>query len=68
MSARPRSPPSTSKQGAESIEICGGTSLTTAAAVAEAVGMTVPVSLVSWPFESLEGVAAYKAAFEESVA
>jgi len=54
--------------GAELIEICGGTSLTTAARVAAEVGDRVPVSLVSWPFDSIEGAAAYKAAFEESMA
>ncbi|RZQ62464.1 DUF6506 family protein [Amycolatopsis suaedae] len=49
--------------GAELIEICGGTSLITAARVAAEVGDRVPVSLVSWPFDSIEGAAAYKAAF-----
>ena len=52
------------EQGAELVEICGGTSLTTAAEVAAALDNRVPVSLVSWPFEAIEGAAAYKAAFE----
>lgn len=54
--------------GAELIEICGGAPLTTAARVREAVGGRVPVTLVSWPFESIDGAAAYKAAFEASTA
>lgn len=49
-------------EGAELIEICGGTELTAAAAVHAKLGDQVPVSLVSWPFESLEGAAAFKAA------
>lgn len=51
-------------RGAELVEICGGTPLTTAARVSAAVGKRVPVTLVAWPFESIDGVAAYKAAFE----
>ncbi len=43
------------------VEICGGAALTTAAAVARAVDL--PVSLVGWPFESIDGAAAYKASF-----
>ncbi|MEO3924008.1 DUF6506 family protein [Micromonosporaceae bacterium B7E4] len=54
--------------GAELVEICGGTPLTTAARVREAVGDRVPVRLVSWPFESVEGAAAFKAAFEARMA
>jgi hypothetical protein len=49
-------------QGAELIEICGGTPLTAAARVREAIGGKVPVSLVSWPVESLQGAAAFNAA------
>lgn len=54
--------------GAELIELCGGTPLTIAEAVREAVGGRVPVTVVAWPFESIDGVAAYKAAFEASLA
>lgn len=50
--------------GTELVEICGGTPLTTAARVAAAVGDRARVTHVSWPFESLDGVSAYKAAFE----
>ena len=49
-------------EGAELIEICGGTPLTAAAAVRERVGDRAAVSLVSWPFESLEGATAFKTA------
>ncbi|ANZ42980.1 hypothetical protein BBK82_23725 [Lentzea guizhouensis] len=48
--------------GAQVVEICGGAELTAAAAVRARLGDRVPVSLVSWPFESLEGAAAYKTA------
>ncbi|SFB21177.1 hypothetical protein SAMN05216266_106151 [Amycolatopsis marina] len=51
-------------QGADLVEICGGTPLTAAGEVAAALDHRVPVSLVSWPFESIDGAAAYKAAFE----
>jgi hypothetical protein len=50
--------------GAGTVEICGGTPLTTAARVASAVRDRAVVTLVGWPFESLEGAAAYKATFE----
>ncbi|WP_246186719.1 DUF6506 family protein [Microlunatus speluncae] len=52
--------------GAELIQVCGGESLTTAARVAAAVGDRVPVTLTSWPFESITGAAAYKAAYEKA--
>lgn len=51
-------------QGVELIELCGGSPLTGARDVRAALGGGPAVSLVSWPFESLERVAAYKAAFE----
>jgi hypothetical protein len=51
-------------QGAELIEICGGTPLTAAARVREAIGGKVPVSLVAWPVESLQGAAAFNSASE----
>ncbi|WP_414941237.1 DUF6506 family protein [Amycolatopsis sp. cmx-11-51] len=50
--------------GAEVIEICGGTSLRVARDVAAAVGDRVPVSLVAWPVDSIERAAAFKAEFE----
>ncbi|GAB3738334.1 DUF6506 family protein [Microlunatus parietis] len=52
--------------GAELIQVCGGEPLTTAAKVAAAVGDRVPVTLTSWPFESITGAAAFKAAYEEA--
>ncbi|WP_020579339.1 DUF6506 family protein [Actinopolymorpha alba] len=55
------------KDGADLIEICGGTPLTVAAEVAAAVDGAALVSLVSWPFESIDGAAAYKASFEAQV-
>jgi hypothetical protein len=48
--------------GVEAIELCGATTLATAARVVEAVGDRASVGTVSWAFESLDGVAAYKAA------
>lgn len=51
------------EEGVELIEICGGTPLTTARAVQVAIDGRVPVSYVSYSFESIEGVAAYKASF-----
>lgn len=50
-------------EGADLVEICGGTELTAAAAVRERLGDRVPVSLVSWPFESLDGAYAFKSAY-----
>ncbi|MFI0463254.1 DUF6506 family protein [Saccharopolyspora sp. 5N102] len=50
--------------GAEVVEICGGTPLTTAALVEQELAGRAAVGLVSWPFESITGAAAYKAAFE----
>lgn len=55
-------------EGADLVEICGGTPLSTAAAVHREIAGRVPVSLVSWPFESIDGAAAYKAAFEAAAA
>lgn len=56
------------EQGAELIEICGGSPLTTARRVQEAIGGRVPVSHVGYHFESFDGVAAYKASFEQNTA
>lgn len=52
--------------GAELIQVCGGAPLTTAARVAATVGDRVAVGLVSWPFESITGAAAYKASWEQA--
>jgi Family of unknown function (DUF6506) len=49
--------------GVEAIELCGATPLTIAARVLEAVGERASVGTTTFAFESLEGVAAYKAAF-----
>jgi hypothetical protein len=49
--------------GADTVEVCGGTPLTAAARVEDAVAGRAAVTLVGWPFESLEGAAAYKAAY-----
>jgi Family of unknown function (DUF6506) len=49
--------------GVDAIELCGGMPLTTAARVLDAVGDRASVGHVSFAFESLEGVAAYKASF-----
>ena len=54
-------------RGVDLVEVCGGMPLTAARQIQDAIGGRVPVSLVSWPFESIDGVAAYKAAFEQSV-
>ncbi len=50
--------------GVDVVELCGGEPLTTAAAVARHLDGAVPVTLVTWPFESIEGAAAYKASFD----
>jgi Family of unknown function (DUF6506) len=50
--------------GVDAIELCGATPLTTAARVLETVGGRASVGSVTFAFESLEGVAAYKASFE----
>lgn len=54
--------------GVEVIEFCGGSPLTRAAAAKRAVGDRATVGVVSWPFESIDGVAAFKAAYEEKMA
>jgi len=55
------------ESGTDLIEICGGTPLTTAAAAAAAVDGRAEVTLVSWPFESIDGAHEFKAAYEASV-
>jgi ABC-type sugar transport system substrate-binding protein len=55
-----------SERGADLIEICGGTPLTTAAEARAATANRTPVTVVTWPFESLDGVHAYKSSFENS--
>ncbi|MBN6039545.1 DUF6506 family protein [Amycolatopsis sp. 195334CR] len=52
------------EQGTELIEVCGGASLTAARDVAVALAGRVPVSLVSWPVDSIERAAAFKAEFD----
>ena len=47
--------------GIELIEIGGGTPLVAAPGVAEALGQRARVSVVAWPFESIDGAAAYEA-------
>lgn len=54
------------RSGVEVVEVCGGTPLTTAARVAAEVGDAAAVGLVGWPFESIDGAAAFKAAYEAS--
>ncbi|WP_341718859.1 DUF6506 family protein [Micromonospora sp. FIMYZ51] len=49
--------------GAVRVELCGGTDLVTAADVADRVGLDADIALVTWPFESLSGAAAYAASF-----
>lgn len=50
--------------GATLIEICGGTPLRTASHVQRALDGTAALSVVTWPFDSIEAAAAYKASFE----
>lgn len=52
-------------RSADRIELCGGMPVEIAAAVREAVGPDVDVRLNRYGFESLEQIAAYKAAFED---
>jgi hypothetical protein len=54
------------RSGVEVVEVCGGTPLTTAARAAAEVGDAAAVGLVGWPFESIDGAVAFKAAFEAS--
>jgi hypothetical protein len=54
------------RSGVEVVEVCGGTPLTTAARVAAEIGDAGTVGLVGWPFESIDGAAAFKAAYEAS--
>jgi hypothetical protein len=52
-------------EGVQLIELCGGFNLLDAARVVEAVDGRVPVGHVNYALESVTGVAAYKARFEE---
>ncbi|MFG1792585.1 DUF6506 family protein [Nocardia sp. NPDC049149] len=52
------------EHGAELIELCGGASLLAARDVRAEVGDKVPVSLVSWPVDSLQRAAAFNAEFD----
>ncbi|MFC7547764.1 DUF6506 family protein [Plantactinospora sp. GCM10030261] len=49
--------------GAVRVELCGGTALVTAADVVDRVGPDADIALVTWPFESIRGAAAYAASF-----
>jgi hypothetical protein len=53
--------------GAERIEICGGLGTLPSAAAIEAVGDRTTVRSIMFGFESLPGVASYRARFEEAV-
>lgn len=53
-------------EGADLIEICGGETLATVAAVVDASGGRVPVSYVLYPYDALESAAAHKASFVDS--
>ncbi|RZS37503.1 hypothetical protein EV193_10558 [Herbihabitans rhizosphaerae] len=55
-------------QGADLVEICGGTPLTAAAAAREKVGDRAAVTSVTWPFEAIDGVYAFKSAFDAATA
>jgi Family of unknown function (DUF6506) len=54
--------------GAERIEICGGLGTLPSAAALEAVGDRATVRSIMFGFESIPGVASYRARFEEAVA
>jgi len=48
-------------EGADLVEICGGTPIGTAAAVAAALGDQVAVTAVTWPFDALAPASAFAA-------
>ena len=52
------------QEGAELIELCGGISTGWLAEVSTAVPTNIPIGLVTYPFESLDTIAEYKARFE----
>jgi hypothetical protein len=56
------------REGVDRLELCGGLGAVPAAATIEAVGDRARVSAVMFGFESLPGVASYRARFEEAVA
>jgi hypothetical protein len=56
------------REGIERLEICGGLGAVPAAAAIEAVGDRARVGAVMFGFESLPGVASYRARFEAAVA
>jgi Family of unknown function (DUF6506) len=56
------------REGVERLEICGGLGAGPTAAAIEAVGDRAGVGAVMFGFESLPGVASYRARFEEAVA
>lgn len=51
-------------QGAEYIELCGGTGFKWLASVKSAIDNQIPVGLVTYPFESITGAADFKARYE----
>jgi hypothetical protein len=56
------------RKGVERLEICGGLGVAPTAAAIDAVGDRARVGAVMFGFESLPGVASYRARFEEAVA
>ena len=54
------------QEGASLIELCGGASTNWLAEVSTAVSSTIPIGLVTYPFESLDTIAEYKARFESN--
>jgi 6-phosphofructokinase len=56
------------REGVERLVICGGLGVLPAAAAIEAVGDRAQVGAVMFGFESLPGVASYRARFEEAAA
>jgi hypothetical protein len=55
------------EEGVERIDMCGGLGPVPAAAAIEAVGERVCIGAVMFGFESLPGVAAYRARFEQAM-
>lgn len=52
--------------GADIIELCGGAATSWLAEVSTAIPETVPIGLVTYPFESLDTIAEYKTRFESN--
>ncbi|SHF11171.1 hypothetical protein SAMN05443144_105203 [Fodinibius roseus] len=51
-------------QGADCIELCGGTGFKWLTAVKSAIDNRIPIGLVTYPFESITGAANFKARYE----